>query len=108
MANWKLKIDISKEMQALKDFCKDFPENYVYEGNNENTYIELAKALERKFHEHENQIREVTEDDGTFEDLETNLEDFVMSYDIENSNYNIENVYQICDCGGIWLKQRDF
>ena len=107
MANWKLKINISKEIQELKNFCKDFPESYIYEGSNENTYIELAKALERKFQEHENQIREVTEDDGTFEDLETNLEDLVMSYDIENSNYNMENIYQICDCGGIWLEQRD-
>lgn len=108
MANWKLKIDISKEIQALKKFCEDFSEDYVYEGDNENTYMELAKALENKFHEYEDQIREVTEDDGTFEDLRTNLEDFVMSYDVENSNYNMEIIYQICDCSGIWLIQRDF
>lgn len=105
MANWKLNLDISKEIQALKKFCENFSENYVYEGDNENTYIELAKALESKFHEYEDQIKKVTEDDGTFEDLERELEDFVMSYDVDNSNYNMENIYQICDCNGIWLVQ---
>ena len=105
MANWKLNLDISKEIQALKKFCEDFSEDYVYEGDNENTYIELAKALESKFHEYEDQIKKVTEDDGTFEDLERELEDFVMSYDVDNSNYNMENIYQICDCNGIWLVQ---
>lgn len=105
MANWKLNLDISKEIQALKKFCENFSEDYVYEGDNENTYIELAKALESKFHEYEDQIKKVTEDDGTFEDLERELEDFVMSYDVDNSNYNMENIYQICDCNGIWLVQ---
>ena len=105
MANWKLNLDISKEIQALKKFCENFSEDYVYEGDNENTYIELAKALENKFHEYEDQIKKVTEDDGTFEDLERELEDFVMSYDVDNSNYNMENIYQICDCNGIWLVQ---
>ena len=105
MANWKLNLDISKEIQALKKFCENFSEDYVYEGDNENTYIELAKTLENKFHEYEDQIKKVTEDDGTFEDLERELEDFVMSYDVDNSNYNMENIYQICDCNGIWLVQ---
>ena len=105
MANWKLNLDISKEIQALKKFCENFSEDYVYEGDNENTYIELAKALESKFHEYEDQIKKVTEDDGTFEDLERELEDFVMSYDVDNSNYNMENIYRICDCNGIWLVQ---
>ena len=105
MANWKLNLDISKEIQALKKFCENFSEDYVYEGDNENTYIELAKALESKFHEYEDQIKKVTEDDGTFEDLERELEDFVMSYDIENANYTLENIYSICDVAGIWLEQ---
>ena len=105
MANWKLRINISKEIQALKKLCEDLPETYEFEGETETKYMELASNLKNKFAEYEDQIKEVTEDDGTFEDLERNLEDLEMSIDIENSNYNMENIYEICDNAGILLKQ---
>ena len=105
MANWKLKLNISKEIQALKELCKNLPETYEFEGETETQYMKLCKALKEKFEENETQIREVTEDDGTFEDLIRNLEDLEMSIDIENSNYNMEEIYQICDISDIWLEQ---
>lgn len=105
MANWKLRIDISKEIHALKELCKDLPETYEFEGETETQYMKLCKTLKEKFEEHETQIKEVTEDDGTFEDLINNLEDLEMSLDIENANYNMEEIYQICDISGIWLEQ---
>ena len=105
MANWKLKLNISKEMQALKKLCGDLPETYEFEGEMETKYMELCRDLRLKFEESESQIRELTEDDGTFEDLIRNLEDLEISIDIENSNYNMEEIYQICDVSGIWLEQ---
>lgn len=106
MANWKLRINIAKEMNNLKNLTDDLDDSYVFEGDTEAKYIELAKELEAKIKSHEVDIKRITEDDGTFEDLERELEDFVMSYDIENSNYNLENIYSICDVARIWLEQK--
>lgn len=105
MANWKLRLNISKEIQALKGLCNELPETYEFEGETETQYMKLCKALREKFEGSETQIREVTEDDGTFEDLIRNLEDLEISIDIENSKYNMEEIYQICDISGIWLEQ---
>ena len=108
MANWKLKVNISKEIQALKELCEDYPQTYEFESDVETKYMALCRDLKNKFAEYEDQIRKITEDDGTYEDLERNLEDLEMSIDIENSNYNMEEIYQICDISGICLIQRDF
>ena len=105
MAKWNLKLNIAKEIKALKKLCEDLPETYEFEGETETKYMELASNLKNKFAEYEDQIKEVTEDDGTFEDLERNLEDLEMSIDIENSNFNMENIYEICDNAGILLEQ---
>ena len=106
MANWKLKINIKEEMQALKKFCQDFSQTYEFEGENEAKYMELCKNLAKKFSTYKDKIIELTEDDGTWEDLENNLLDLEMSLDLENSNYNMENIYEICDVAEIWLVQR--
>ena len=98
---WKLKMDIKEEIKILKDFTKNMSE----ETELNDDFVEIAKKLETKFLNYEKQIKEITEDDGTFEDLESELNDFVMSFDVENANYNMENIYQICDCAGIWLIQ---
>ena len=105
MAKWKLTINITKEINALKDLCETLESNHVYEGETESVYMQLAKNLSEKFKSNETRIREITDDDGTWEDLENNLEDLEMSYDVENSNYNLENIYEICDTSRIWLEQ---
>ena len=106
MTNWKLKLNISKEIQALTELCNNFPEDYIFEGEVETKYMALAKNLKSKFEEKEQEIKDLTEDDGTFEDLITNLEDLELSADIENARYNMENIYEICDVSKIWLEQR--
>lgn len=82
MAKWNLKLSISKELKELQNFTQNM-----------------------KFLSYESEIKEVTEDDGTFEDLERELEDFVISFDVDNANYCMENIYQICDYAGILLVQ---
>lgn len=101
MRKWNLKLNISKEMKELKDFTR----NMFGETELGDDFVAVAKKLENKFLSYKSEIKEITEDDGTFEDLESELEDFVMSFDIDNANYNIENIYQICDCARILLIQ---
>ena len=105
MANWKLKINITEEIKALKEFSENFSQTYEFEGENETKYMKLCKALSNKFSTYKDKIREITEDNGAWEDLENNLQDLEMSIDLENANYNMENIYEICDVAGIWLIQ---
>lgn len=104
MTEWNLKISISKEMQDLKDFTQ----NISAKTELDDDFVAIAKKLEEKFLSYESKIKEVTEDNGTFEDLEKELEDFVMSFNIDNANYTLENIYQICDCAGILLLKDNF
>lgn len=99
MSKWTLKLNISKEMEELRDFSQNMSDATELDDD----FIEIAKKLEEKFLNYEAEIKEVTEDDGTFEDLERELDRFVMSFDVENANYSLENIYQICDCAGILL-----
>lgn len=101
MTKWNLKLNISKEIKELKNFTK----NMSNETELDDDFVGIAKKLENKFLNYKSEIKEITEDDGTFEDLESELEDFVMSFDIDNANYTMENIYQICDCAGILLIQ---
>ena len=105
MTNWQLKIDIKNEIKELKEFAEKFPQTYVFEGENETKYIELCKKLTDKFSNYEEDIKRITDDDGTWESLENNLEDLEMSIDLENSNFNMELIYELCDVAGIWLIQ---
>ena len=105
MADWKLIINITEEMNNLKNLTDDLDEDYELIDETGDKFVELAKELETKIKSHEADIKRITEDNGTFEDLENELEDFVMSYDIENANYTLENIYSICDVAGIWLEQ---
>lgn len=93
MANWKLKLDIREEFKELQNFTQNMSD----ETELDDDFIALAKKFEEKFLSYESEIKRVTEDDGTFEDLERELEDFVMSFNIDNANYTLENIYQICD-----------
>lgn len=101
MAKWNLKLNISEEIKELKTFTQNMSD----ETELDDDFVAIAKKLEEKFLSYETEIKETTEDDGTFEDLERELEDFVMSFDVDNANYTLENIYQICDCAGIWLIQ---
>lgn len=101
MTKWNLKLNISKEMKELKDFTQNMSD----ETELEDDFVTIAENLKNKFLNYETEIKEITEDDGTFEDLENELEDFVMSFDVSNANYNLENIYQICDCARILLTQ---
>ena len=101
MAKWNLKLDISKELKELQNFTQDMNE----ETELGDDFVAVAKKLEEKFLSYESKIKEITEDDGTFEDLERELEDFVMSFNVDNANNSMENIYQICDCAGILLIQ---
>jgi hypothetical protein len=101
MTKWNLKINISKEMKELKDLTQ-----YMIETTElEDDFVTIAENLKNKFLNYETEIKEITEDDGTFEDLENELDDFTMSFDIDTANYNLENIYQICDCARILLIQ---
>ncbi len=99
MRKWSLKINVSEEIEKLKDFTQNMND----ETELDDDFITVAKKLEEKFLSYESEIKEITDDDGTFEDLERELNDFVMSFNVENANYSLENIYQICDCAGIWL-----
>lgn len=99
MRKWSLKINVSEEMKKLKDFTQNMND----ETELDDDFIAVAKKLEEKFLSYETKIREITDDDGTFEDLSRELDDFVMSFDIDNANNNLENIYQICDCASILL-----
>lgn len=99
MRKWSLKINVSEEMKKLKDFTQNMND----ETELDDDFIAVAKKLEEKFLCYETKIREITEDDGTFEDLARELDDFVMSFNVENANYSLENIYQICDCASILL-----
>lgn len=101
MTKWNLKINISKEMKELKDFTQNMSD----ETELEDDFVAIAEKFKNKFLSYETEIKETTEDDGTFEDLESELENFIMSFDVDNANYSMENIYQICDCAGIWLIQ---
>lgn len=101
MTKWNLKLNISKEIKELKNFTQ----NMSNETELNDDFVVIAEKLKKKFLSYETEIKEVTEDDGTFEDLESELEDFVMSFDIDNANYTMENIYQICDYAGILLIQ---
>lgn len=101
MAKWNLRLDISKELKELQNFTQDMSE----ETELDDDFVAIAKKFEEKFLSQESKIKEITEDDGTFEDLERELEDFVMSFDVDNANNNMENIYRICDCAGILLIQ---
>ena len=105
MANWKLTINISKEIKDLKKFTENLNEDCELIDETGDEFVKLAQKLEAKIKSYEADIKRVTEDDGTFEDLERELEDFVMSIDLDNANYTLENVYSICDVAGIWLEQ---
>ena len=105
MAYWKLKINIAKEIKALKEFCENFSQDYEFEGENETKYMELCKDLENKFRTYETSIKEITEDDGTYEELQDELESLLFSADLDNSNYCMERIYEICDTADIWLEQ---
>ena len=102
MAKWNLKLNISKEIKELQDFTQNMSDKTELDDD----FVAVAQKLEDKFLSYESEIKEITEDDGTFEDLERELNDFVMSFDVDNANYCMENIYQICDCAGIWLIQR--
>ena len=102
MAKWNLKLNISKELKELQDFTQNMSDKTELDDD----FVAVAKKLEDKFLSYESEIKEITEDDGTLEDLERELNDFVMSFDVDNANYSMENIYQICDCAGIWLIQR--
>ena len=105
MTNWKLKINIKEEIEALKNLCSDLPQEYVFENETEEKYMTLVKSLETKFKQYEENIKEITDDDGTWENIERELEDMVMAYDIDNSNYCMENIYQECDYARVLLVQ---
>ena len=105
MTNWKLKINISKEIKELKELCENLDEGYEFEGEIGDNFMELCRNLKHKFSSFEDKIKEVTEDDGTFEQLENELEDLEMSCNVENSNYCLENIYELCDVASIWLEQ---
>lgn len=102
MAKWNLKLNISKELKELQNFTQNMSD----ETELGDDFIVVAKKLEEKFLNYETEIKKVTEDDGTFEDLERELDDFVMSFDVDNANNNMENIYQICDYAGILLIQK--
>ena len=102
MAKWNLKVNINKELEELKNFTQNMCEETELDDN----FIAIAEKLKEKFLSYEKNIKEITKDDGTFEDLERELSDFVLSFDIKNANHNMENIYQICDCAGILLIQR--
>ena len=99
MRKWIFKINVSEEIEKLKDFTQNMND----ETELDDDFITVAKKLEEKFLSHETEIKEITENDGTFEDLERELNDFVMSFNVDNANYSLENIYQVCDCAGIWL-----
>ena len=105
MANWKLTINITKEIKDLKELTENLDEDYELIDETGDKFVGLAQKLEAKVKSYEADIKRITEDDGTFEDLERELEDFVMSYDLDNANYTLENIYSICDVAGIWLEQ---
>ena len=102
MAKWSLELKISKELKGLQDFTQNMND----EAELGDDFVEIAKKLEDKFLSYESEIRKSTEDDGTFEALEWELDDFVMACDLKFANYSLENIYQICDCAGILLIQR--
>ena len=105
MANWKLTINITKEIKDLKELTENLNEDCELIDETGDKFVGLAQKLEAKVKSHEADIKRITEDDGTFEDLERELEDFVMSYDLDSANYTLENIYSICDVAGIWLEQ---
>ncbi len=102
MRKWSFKINVSEEIEKLKDFTQNMNDDTELDDD----FITVAKKLEEKFLSYETEIKEFTENDGTFEDLERELNDFVMSFNVDNANYTLENIYQICDCAGIWLISR--
>ena len=105
MANWKLTVNISKEIKDLKKFTENLNEDCELIDETGDKFVELAQKLEARIKSYEADIKRITEDDGTFEDLENELEDFVMSCDIESANYTMNSIYEICDTAGIWLEQ---
>ena len=105
MTNWKLKINIKEEIKALKNLCSDLPQEYVFENETEEKYMALVKSLGAKFKQYEKNIKVITDDDGTWEHIEQELEDMEMAYDIDNSNYCMENIYQECDYARVLLIQ---
>lgn len=105
MTKWFLNIDIKKEIQDLKKFCEDFSEDYIFEDEIEQKYMDLVKNLKTKFSEYESDIKRITDDDGTWESIENELEDMIVASDVECSNYCMENIYQYCDVAGIYLIQ---
>lgn len=105
MANWVLKIDIQNEIKALNDFAENFSMSHVFEGDDETKYMNLVNDLQKKFMKYEDAINEVTDGDGTYENIMDELDDMYMASDLECSNYCMENVYQECDASGIWLIQ---
>jgi len=99
MSKWNLKLNISEELKELQNFTQNMSD----ETELGDDFVAVAKKLEEKFLSYEPKIKEITENDGTFEDLERELEDFVMSFDVDNANNSLENIYQICDCARILL-----
>lgn len=85
MKKWLLKIDIKNEIQNLKKLCENFPEEYVFQGETEQLYMDLVKNLETRFCQYEDKIKDITDDDGTWESIENEIGDLMI---IDDGNGN--------------------
>ena len=96
---------ISKADDYLKGLCEDI---YNTRGDNFANARQIRNIFENVLTAQANRLsgdEDITDDDGTWESIENEIEDLMLANDIENSNYCMENIYQYCDTARIWLIQ---